>query len=344
MVIKLMSVKSYILSLLLSLIILPVLAEQRIIVSPTLPNTYRSIQLAINSIASNNNSTVVIEIKNGIYKEKIFLKKSHIIFRGESREGTIIEQTIARDEWRCSNPSDWGVATINIDSCADIQFENLTVINSYGKQNLGDKTINCATDSTGKKLIRSNSHQMAFRSFAATKLQFKHCRFVAYGGDTMSPWNTNDGMFYFKDCIMEGGVDLFCPRGWSFAENCLFIANTGPAIIWHDGSVHESSKTVLKNCRFEGYDGFKLGRYHRDAQFYLINCSFAANMANEDIYLVPTNNTIVWGRRVYYYNCKKDGQQYTWYTNNINISKEAISPNGINTDWVFEHKWDLLIN
>lgn len=315
-----------------------------LIVSKSDPSTFHSIQAAINSISEASTFPITIFIKKGIYKEKIYIKKSHLVFKGENREEVIIEQTIARDEWRCTNASDWGVATVNIDSCSDIQFENITVINNYGKQNLSDRTVSCLNDSTGKKIIRSNSHQMAVRSFAATRLQFMHCRFVAYGGDTMSPWNTNDGMFYFKDCIMEGGVDLFCPRGWSLAENCLFIANTGPAIIWHDGSVHESSKTVLKNCRFEGYDGFKLGRYHRDAQFYLINCSFAANMANEDIYLVPTSNTVLWGRRVYYYNCKKDGQQFGWYANNTQTSKENISPDRIDASWVFENKWNPVIN
>ena len=32
--------------------------------------------------------------------------------------------------------------------------------------------------------------------------------------------------------------------------------NTGPAAIWHDGSVNPDSKTVLINCSFEGFDGF----------------------------------------------------------------------------------------
>jgi pectinesterase len=330
--------------LVLKVLVVNLIAQRKLIVSPSFPNSFKSIQAAINSIAPNNKTPIIIEIKNGVYKEKIYLKNSYLIFRGESREQTIIQQTIARDEWRCSNPSDWGVATINVDSCSDIQFENLTVINDYGKVNTSSKTIACVNDTSGKKLISITSHQMAFRSFAATRLQFKHCRFVAYGGDTMSPWNTSDGMFYFNDCIIEGGVDLFCPRGWSLAENCIFIANTGPAIIWHDGSVHESSKTVLSNCRFEGYDGFKLGRYHRDAQFYLMNCSFAANMADQDIYLVPTTNTILWGRRVYYYNCRKDGIAYNWYANNVLNSKLPIEPNKINASWVFENKWTPSMN
>jgi pectinesterase len=178
---------------------------------------------------------------------------------------------------------------------------------------------------------------MALRVMNATRLKAVNCHFTAYGGDTVSPWNVDNGNWYFKDCIMEGGVDFYCPRGWAWAENCTFITHTGPAAIWHDGSHNQDSKTVLMNCRFEGYEGFMLGRYHRDAQFYLINCSFAKNMKDTAIYLVPTNNTIQWGKRIYYYNCHRDsGNEYSWYGNNL---PEGLKAESITTDWVFLNKW-----
>jgi pectinesterase len=142
-------------------------------------------------------------------------------------------------------------------------------------------------------------------------------------------------MWYFKDCVMEGGVDFYCPRGWAWAENCEFITNTGPAAIWHDGSGNQDSKTVLVNCSFKGYDGFMLGRYHRDAQFYLINCLFADNMKDSAIYRVPTNNVIQWGHRVYYYSCHRKAGDYKWFADNIN--KELA--NKINVAWVFGNRW-----
>jgi len=149
------------------------------------------------------------------------------------------------------------------------------------------------------------------------------------------------GLFYFSNCVMEGGVDFYCPRGWAYAENCVFIADNGPACIWHDGSAHPDSKTVLKNCSFKGYDGFKLGRYHRDAQFYLVDCSFAANMADQDIYLVPTNNIIRWGRRVYYYHCHRKGApDYAWYADNLQEAPGAPAANQINPSWVFGDRWN----
>jgi pectinesterase len=145
-----------------------------------------------------------------------------------------------------------------------------------------------------------------------------------------------DGMFYFRDCIMEGGVDFYCPRGFAWAENCIFYANTGSAAIWHDGSGNVEHKTVLINCTFDGFKGFNLGRYHRDAQFYLINCRFSKNMADRDIYLVPTDNKILWGRRVFYFNCKKDDGNYKWFANNINPDKVS----SINVSWLYQGAWE----
>jgi pectinesterase len=301
---------------------------------------FKQIQAAINSIVSDDYKKVIIKIAAGTYDEKIYLKKSRISFIGEGIDKTIITQSIARDIWRCDHIDDWGVATFNADSCSDISFWGLTIRNDYGFLNTKDQTISCASDSAGVKIIKTTGHQMAFRSFNATKLKFEKCRFVAYGGDTMSPWNTSNGMFYFKECILEGGVDFYCPRGWAYAEKCIFITHTGPAAIWHDGSLNEDSKTVLVNCSFKGYDGFKLGRYHRDAQFYLINCHFPANMSDEDIYLVPTSNTIQWGRRVYYYNCDKENATVGFYKNNLETAKGKPAFHEISASWVFKNLWN----
>lgn len=311
-------------------------AQKQITVAADGSGNFRSIQEAINSLPADAKEQRIILIKSGTYNEKLFIDKNFITLKGENPEKTVITIAQARDEWRCGNKDDYGTATLNLRG-SDITLENLSFINSYGKDNAKEKTIACVNDSTKTKTIRPYSHQMALRSFATTRLIVNNCIFRAYGGDTVSPWNTDNGMFYFKDCIMEGGVDFYCPRGWALAENCTFICRDKNAAIWHDGSKFEKSKTVLYNCKFIGDDGFKLGRYHRDAQFYLLNCSFAKNMADADIYLVPTNNVIQWGRRIYYYNCKKEGGDYAWHKNNLpadfNIKDFTIP-------WVYDLRWD----
>ena len=313
-------------------------AQKKIIVDINGSGDFKSIQQAINSLPDSPVVANTIFIKKGIYKEKIFIEKHNIILEGEDKATTTITQDIARDEWRCDHPDDWGVATLNVNG-NDITLKNLTIANDYGFNVKENKIIDCVSDTlTHKKTITNGGHQMAVRTMKATRLRAINCHFRAYAGDTVSPWNTTDGMFYFKDCSMEGGVDFYCPRGWAWAENCLFYANTGPASIWHDGSGNEDSKTVLVNCKFTGYDNFMLGRYHRDAQFYLINCGFAKNMKDSTIYLVPTANKIQWGRRIYFYNCHRDGgNDFSWYSNNL---PAGLKEGDITVNWVFKNKWN----
>lgn len=315
---------------------------KKIVVDKNGNGDFTSIQDAINSLPDSSLEPKIIYIKNGTYSEKILIKKSNIIFEGEERDKTIIKQAIARDEWRCDHTDDWGVATMNIDA-NDITLKNLTIFNSYGFDNKENRVVYCKADSeTHWKVIPPNGHQMALRTMKATRLKAINVRFKAFAGDTVSPWDVEDGMFYFKDCIMEGGVDFYCPRGWAYAEDCHFYANTGPASIWHDGSKYEDEKTVLKNCAFDGYKGFNLGRYHKDAQFYLINCSFSTNMADKDIYLVATTNVIKWGRRIYYFNCHKKGGDYAWFKNNLKDAAGSPDVDKINADWVFGERWNPL--
>jgi unsaturated rhamnogalacturonyl hydrolase len=315
-------------------------AETRIVVDATGAGDFKTVQEALNSLSDHSASPRHILIRKGIYKEKVFIEKDNIILEGEDKNQTILTCSLARDAWRCDHRDDWGVATMNLRG-SDITLENLTIQNSYGFDNTEALTIACAADSaTHQKKIGREGHQMALRSFSTTRLKVINCNLKAYGGDTVSPWNPADGLFYFKDCVMEGGVDFYCPRGWAFAENCRFIAHDGPACIWHDGSVNPDSKTVLKDCSFSGYDGFKLGRYHRDAQFYLIHCSFAENMADQDIYLVPTANTLQWGRRIYYYDCHKKGGEYKWYADNLTQASGAPDRGKIDAAWVFKGRWD----
>jgi pectinesterase len=312
----------------------------KIIVSKDGKGDFSSIQAAILSLSDSASEPRLIVIKNGTYNEKVYIEKHNIILEGESREKVVITAAIAREEWKCEHQDDWGVATMNIDG-NDITLKNLTIVNSFGFDWNGIKTISCPNDTTGlPKVITRNGHQMTVRTIKATRFKAINCYFKSFAGDTMSPWNVRAGMFYFKDCTMEGGVDLYCPRGWAYAENCKFIATQGNAAIWHDGSAVEDSKTVLNKCVFEGYDGFQLGRYHRDAQFFLLNCMFASNMADKPIYLVPTKNLIQWGHRVYYFNCHKMGGDYTWFADNFLSNNISVLPSQINASFVFGDRWN----
>jgi pectinesterase len=295
---------------------------------------FTTIQEAINSLNSDKDSTIqhLIFIKKGTYNERVFIEKNNLILRGPSDGGVEIVQSISRDMYRCEHPDDWGVATVNI-RANDITLQNLTVLNNFGFEAKGDSTFLC----NGKeKTTRRDGHQMALRCMPpCTRLRVENCTFRALGGDTVSPWDVENGMYIFKNCTMEGGVDFYCPRGWAWAENCTFICHNMNAAIWHDGTGHQMAKTVLKNCTFTGDKGYKLGRYHRDAQFYLLDCKFSKDMADASIYKVRKDTILQWEHRVFFNNCHRENADFQWFANNL-TDEEAKK---ITVESVFEGRW-----
>src|SRR5262249_6913025 len=148
---------------------------------------FKSIQAAINSLSDSSANPRTILIMKGTYHEKIFIDKHNIILEGEDRDNTIITQDIARDEWRCDHPDDWGVATMNING-NDITLMNLTIANEYGFHIKENKLVDCPADTIShKRTITNNGHQMALRTMMATRLKAINCHFKAYAGDTVSP-------------------------------------------------------------------------------------------------------------------------------------------------------------
>ncbi len=318
-------------------------AQRRILVCQQ-PGTqcFKTIQEAINSVPDSSALPYEIYIMSGTYHEQLLIAKNNILITGELRDKVIVTSSIARDSFRCSHPDDWGVATINIKG-NDVYLRNLTVKNTFGFDFTEERTIPCANDTAGhlKKLTRTG-HQMAVRLMKGTRFSAVNCTFSSFGGDTMSPWDVENGVFYFNECRFEGGVDLFCPRGFSFAENCEFHAYNGPAIIWHDGSKNPNSISVLKNCKFNGYEGFSLGRYHRDAQMLLVDCQFSAQMKDAPVYHVQKSTDVQWGHRIYYKNCHRATGDYGWMADNA--PEELMAKYGsttkfmINTGWMPERK------
>src|SRR4030095_8301078 len=141
-------------------------AQKKTTVSHKGRGHFKSIQDAINSLPDSSSTLRTILIRKGVYSEKIFITKHNIILEGEDRDKTIITFDIARDEWRCDHPDDWGVATMNVNG-NDITLKNLTIANDYGFNFQGDRVVNCAADTvTHKRTITKNGHQMALRTMA----------------------------------------------------------------------------------------------------------------------------------------------------------------------------------
>ena len=303
-----------------------VFAERaQIVVAADGSGNFRTIQEALNSIPKDNAHTIVILIKNGIYHEKVFIVKRFVTLVGEDRDSTRIIFAELREEWSNNHHgSDWGSAVVNIDSSStDITIANLTIHNNYGS------------------LHNTSKHQFAIRG-NGTRIRILYCNVIAAGADTVSLWNRADGMYYHANCYFEGWVDYVCPRGWCYITDSRFYGHNLSASIWHDGSANKDQKFVLRYSYFDGVPGFPLGRHHRDAQIYLLDCIFSKNLADKPIYLPdsPNSRPWKWGARHYFFNCHREGGDLDWFKDNLSEAEGSPKAESINAQWAFSGKWD----
>jgi len=287
---------------------------------------YRSIQAALDAIPPQSGTITTILIKNGTYHEKLLVTKCNIALVGESRDSTRIVYAELRENWRKAHDnSDWGSAVINIDSTVtNLTIANLTVYNNYGA------------------LYGSHEHQYAIWG-TGTRIIIIECNILGDGGDTVSLWNKTDGMYYHSNCYFEGWVDFVCPRGWCYITDSRFYGHNLSASIWHDGSANRDEKFVMRYCRFDGVPGFPLGRHHRDAQFYLLDCVFSRNMADRPIYAPLNSPNLVpwaWGVRHYFYNCHREGGDYAWFEDNLSSAEGFPIPSEVDAAWSFGGRWN----
>jgi pectinesterase len=297
----------------------------QIIVAADGSGMFRTIQEALNSIPKNNASPVIVLVKKGIYHEKIFIERSFITLVGEDRDSTRIVYAELRENWTKShNGNDWGSGVVNIDSLAtDIVLANLTIYNNYGS------------------LYHTAAHQFAIRG-NGTRVMILYCNVIADGNDTVSLWNRANGLYYHANCYFEGWVDYVCPRGWCYITDSKFYGHNLSASIWHDGRFDKDQKFVIRYSSFDGVPNFPLGRHHRDAQIYLLDCIFSRTMADKPIYLPVSPNAEVWkwGARHYFYNCHREGGDYDWFADNLSEADGSPKAEQMSAKWTFAGRWD----
>ena len=292
-----------------------------IIVDPNGNGDYQNISAAISALPMFAYQRVVILIRDGVYEEKIRIDQNYVTLRGENRDSTIIRFNQLRSDWD-NNKDNIGPAVINIFG-DDVILDNLTVENTQPE--IGPHAF--AIYGKGTRIILTN------------------CNILSKGGDTVSLWSYKEGMYYHSNCYFQGAVDFVCPRGWCFIRDSKFYEVKQSASIWHAGNYNPDQKFVIRNSTFDGVEGFKLGRHHYEAQFYLLDCSFSRNMVDQPIYRhiyedSTKNNPYYYGDRKYFYNCTKDGESFDWYRNNLDEASGSPAPNEITAAWTFDDKWD----
>jgi pectinesterase len=311
------------------------LPKPDIIVAADGGGDFKTIQAAVASIPKTNADRIVVFIKDGSYREKIRVDASFVTLRGQSHKGTRIEFP-QLDEDFTKKPDELGRAVINLNQAHDFVLENLTVENTAGVVGPHAFTILGNGDRT----------------------VIVDCDVLSHGADTVALWNKEGGRYFHARCRFEGSVDFVCPRGWCYVTNCSFYEMKNTAAVWHDGSRDKDMKFVLRDCRFDGTNGWNLARHHHDAQFYFLDCRFAQTMIDLPPFRVvypldggtPGTNDIqrnrnydksnLWGERFYFHNSHREGGDFGWLTNNLAAAPGAPRPEQITAAWTFADKWD----
>ncbi len=283
---------------------------------------FKTITEALEAIPSGDYRMFVINVMDGVYNEKIRIEKDSIFLIGESKENTIIEFNQAQKEWN-QNKDYTGPAVINIDA-DDVMIKNMTLHNTM--EDLGPTAY--VVYGKGTRTILEN------------------CKILNNGANTVTFTNYKLGMYYIKDCYIEGTVDFLKAMGWCYVEDCHLYQKEAISSIWHASINNPKQKMVVKNCYFDGVENFFIGRHHYDAQFFIIDCKFNKNLADKALYRKTYNNKpeknkpYIYGDRHYYSGCQTEGKRYSWLDDNLKNYSKQLRNNKITAKWSFDDKWD----
>ena len=260
---------------------------------------FRTIQAAIDwAYTCGGNNAMTINIKNGTYQEQLYARYNNkITFKGESREGTILQYTNAEElaggtggssgvafEKGTAIGKSGGRAVILFEACDDIRFENMTLKNTYGKPGQAEVIYN---NSDG-------DYNMAFVNCSLFSLQDTFC---------------TKGYVWMKDCLVEGDCDFI----WGYPRICLFedceIRAAG------DGYI------VQSRCQNQSYKGF-----------VFLGCSLTktSSVADGSMYLARSGGAKDYYDNVAYINCKMSTviPATGWYGNPAPNPSKASAASG----------------
>lgn len=291
-----------------------------------------SIQAAIEQAPEKPTEPFKIFIRKGTYHQYVNIDRPNIVLVGEDREETILIQTEEDEPQMGEGKRSRNGLVLQLQKEADdCVISGLTLYNHYDIAR------------TPVEQPHQVPHRMTIRG-AATRTIIINCHIWSDGNDALSLWASgSSGMYYHADLSLRcPGVDFICPRGWCYATRCQFYGDSR-AMLWHDGRGGKSKKFVITHSSFDAKTPTLLGRYHHDAQFYLIHCKLSKNVLNGNIQYAYSDKVLdacSWGQRIYYYGCEREGGHSGWLNNNLHEAAQAPNVDDITAQWTFDEQWD----
>lgn len=196
---------------------------------------FDTVQAAVDSVSSNNQSPVLVQIARGSYKEKLSINRRFVTFCGESADTT----TLTYDQNNEAAGGTSASASTTIDS-DDFSAVNITFENSRPM----------------------GSGQAVAILLKGERQQFLDCRFMGFQ-DTLY---VHDGSQYFRNCYVQGTVDYIFGGARAVLEDCtMYNAGGGSAVTAPNTDLSEPYGIVflggeLTAAPSVGTDAVALGR------------------------------------------------------------------------------------
>ncbi|WNH11219.1 pectinesterase family protein [Thalassobellus suaedae] len=264
--------------------------EYNMVVAKDGSGDYTTIQDAIYASKSFPYQRVIINIKNGVYKEKVHVYSwnTYVTLIGESKEHTIITFDDYFSKLNLGRNSTFHTSTVLVEG-NDFVAKNLTIKNASGPVG-----------------------QAVALSVNADRCYFENCSFLGFQ-DTL--YTAGEGFKqYFKNCYIEGSVDFIFGEATVLFESCTLNSKTNSYITAASTPKNQKFGYVFKNCKLtadEKVAAVYLGRPWRlYAKTVFINCEMGKHIKPEGWHN--------WN--------KKEAESTTFYAE-YNCSGEGYKPN-----------------
>ncbi len=233
------------------------LTKTLIIVAADGSGDFRSVQDAVDAVPPGNAARIVLQIKPGTYRGRVWVPKDKLLtFRGEAGGTTLLTFFQAADASQGERSS--GSSTVVL---ADgFEAENITFENTYG---IGAQAL--AMYISGDKGV------------------FRNCRFLGGQGTLFA----SSGRQYFKNCYIEGWVDFIYSNGTAVFEKCeIHSKGAGYLTAQTRKNSKDSNGFVFIDCRLTAEPGLErkvyLGRPSaKAARVVFLNCEMASHILPE---------------------------------------------------------------
>ncbi|KAL6592145.1 hypothetical protein ACP70R_049597 [Stipagrostis hirtigluma subsp. patula] len=226
------------------------------VVDPDGKGDYTNITAALDDIPDGNDKRVILELKPGEYREKLFLNstKPFVTFKSDPKDPAIIawNDTAATPGKKDGKPvGTVGSTTVAIESDYFV---------AYG--------VVFKNDAPLAKPGAKGGQAVALRVFG-TKAAFYNCT-IDGGQDTLYD---HKGLHYFKECVIKGSVDFIFGFGRSLYEDCHIVSVVKEKAVL---TAQQRTKSIegaidsgfsFKNCTIRGTEGGEilLGRAWGDS-------------------------------------------------------------------------------